>query len=141
MRFTRPLSSVCDLCGNRSLPRHLFVYRGNHPPPLRLSLSLWNCCRTLFLPPFAFTLPSAIVRSSFPWREQAGNDPVILAPIRKMTWWRNSLTGATSSPRLALQVRSRTFLTQLITSLQGTQGSRSGLISLILFAISLGTDD
>ena len=61
MRFTRPLSSVCDLCGNRSLPRRLFVYHGNRPPPLRLSLSIWNCCRTLFLPPFAFTLPSAIV--------------------------------------------------------------------------------
>ena len=81
MRFTRPLSSLCDLCGNRSLPRRLFVYYGNRPPTLRLSLSIWNCCRTLFLPPFAFTLPSAIVRSSSPWREQAGNDPVILAPI------------------------------------------------------------
>ena len=82
MRFTRPLSSVCDLYGNRSLPTSLFLYRGNRPPPLRLSLSIWNCCRTLFLPPpFAFTLPSAIVRSSSPWREEAGNDPVILAPI------------------------------------------------------------
>src|SRR5215216_1051020 len=35
-----------------------------------------------------------------------------------MTWWRNSLIGATSSPWLAWQVRSRTFSTQLITSLQ-----------------------
>ena len=60
MRFTRPLSSVCDLCGNCSLPKRLFVYRGNRPPTLRLSLSIWNCCRTLFLPPFAFTLPSAL---------------------------------------------------------------------------------
>ena len=25
MRFTRPLSSVCDLCGNRTLPKRLFV--------------------------------------------------------------------------------------------------------------------
>ena len=81
MRFTRPLSSVCDLCSNRSLPRRLFMYGGNRPPPLRLSLSIWNSCRTLFLPPFSFTLPSPIVRSSAPWREQAGNDPVILAPI------------------------------------------------------------
>ena len=38
---------------------------------------------------------------------------------------------------LACQFRSRSFSTQLITSLQGTQGSRSGLISLIFFAISL----
>ena len=75
------LSSVCDLCGNRSLPRRLFVYRGNRPSPLRLSLSIWNYCRMLFLPPFAFNLPPAIVRPSSPWREHAGNDPVILALI------------------------------------------------------------
>ena len=81
MWFTRPLSSVCDLCGNHSLPRRLFVYRANCPPRLHLSLSIWNCCRTFFLPSFALTLPSAIVRSSSPWREQAGNDSVILAPI------------------------------------------------------------
>ena len=56
MRFTRPLSSVCDLCGNRSLPRRLFVYRGNRPPTLRLSLSIWNCCRTLALPPSSISL-------------------------------------------------------------------------------------
>ena len=75
------LSSVCDLCGNRSLPTSLFLYSGHHPPPLRFSLSIWNCCCMLFLPPFAFTLPSGIVRSSSPWREQAKDDPVILAPI------------------------------------------------------------
>src|SRR3989337_4580287 len=46
MWFTRPLSSVCDLCGNRSLPRCLFMYRGNHPPTLCLSLSIWTCCPT-----------------------------------------------------------------------------------------------
>ena len=56
MRFTRPLSSVCDLCGNRSLPRRLFVYRGNHPPTLHLSLPIWNCCRTLALPPSSICL-------------------------------------------------------------------------------------
>src|SRR5215216_3071506 len=50
------LSSVCDLCGNRSLPTSLFLYRGNRPPPFHLSLSIWNSCRTLFLPPFSFTL-------------------------------------------------------------------------------------
>ena len=58
MRFTQPLSSVCDLCGNRSLPRRLFVYHGNRPPTLRLSLSIWNCCRTLFLSLLHF--PSAL---------------------------------------------------------------------------------
>ena len=45
----------------------------------------------------------------------------------------------TSSPRLAWQVRSRPFSTQLITSLQGTQGSRSGLISPIFFVVTLLT--
>ena len=75
------LSPVCDLCSNRSLPTSLFLYRGNRPPPLRLSLMIWNFYRTLFLPPFSFTLPYAIVRSSSPWREQVGNDPVILSPI------------------------------------------------------------
>ena len=65
--------------------------------------------------------------------------PRYSCPNLKETWWRNSLIGATSSPRLAWQVRSRTFSTQLITSLQGTQGSRSGLISPIFFAVTLMT--
>lgn len=56
MPFTQPLSLVCDLCGNRSLPRHLFVYRGNNPPTLRLPLSIWNCCRMLALPPSSICL-------------------------------------------------------------------------------------
>ena len=49
------------------------------------------------------------------------------------------MIGATSSPRLAWQVRSRPFSTQLITSLQQTQGSRSGLISPIFFTVTLLT--
>ena len=74
------LSSVCDLCGKSSLPTSLFLYHGNRPPPLRLSLSIWNCWRMLFLPPFAFTLPSAIVRSCSPWREQARKRPHYSCP-------------------------------------------------------------
>ena len=39
----------------------------------------------------------------------------------------------------SMQVRSRPFSTQLITSLQGTQESGSGLISPIFFAVTLMT--
>ena len=39
-------------------PGRLFVYRGNRPPTLRLSLSIWNCCRMLFLSLLHF--PSAL---------------------------------------------------------------------------------
>ena len=48
------------------------------------------------------------------------------------------MIGATSSPQLAWQVHSSPFSTQLITSLQGTQESRRGLISPIFFAMTGG---
>ena len=55
MQFARPYRQ-CVTCGNCSLPTSLFLYHGNRPTPLRLSLLIWNSCRTLLLPPFAFTL-------------------------------------------------------------------------------------
>ena len=44
------------LNGRLCRPGHLFVYRGNRPPSLRLSLSIWNCCRMLALPPSSIFL-------------------------------------------------------------------------------------
>jgi len=51
----------------------------------------------------------------------------------------NSLIGATSSPWLAWQVRSRPLWTQLITSLQATQGFGSSFISTVFFVMTLLT--
>ena len=39
-------------------PLHVPWQTGNRPPTLRLSLSIWNCCRTLFLSLLHF--PSAV---------------------------------------------------------------------------------
>lgn len=120
-------------CGKLATIHRLFAF----PSRFGTAVARSSLPSSIFLQPF--TLSSAIVRSSSPWREQTRNDPVILALIWKMTWCRNSLIGATSSPRLAWQVRSSPFSTQLITSLQGTQESRSGLISPIFFAMTLMT--
>ena len=65
------LSLVCDLCGNRSLPTSLFVYRGNRPPLLRLFLSIWNCCRTLS----SLHLPSPFLLSLFDRLLHGANRP------------------------------------------------------------------